>query len=116
MAILATRRRCEVTSLCAACVSPCSCQLLASMNSSSLASMGNLRISERYRCSPCSGDSASVSAVDAILVFEPLLASVLSEAFEHTLEAASWLPARSLYREPYNTLLGHWGGISTDAD
>src|SRR5215831_10724818 len=56
MAILATRRRWLVTSWWAASVSPCSCQLLASMNSWSLASIGNLRISDRYRLRPPSGD------------------------------------------------------------
>src|SRR3569833_893930 len=49
MAILATRRRCEGTSVCAAAGSSCCCQRLASMNSSSLVSIGNLRISVRYR-------------------------------------------------------------------
>src|SRR5215218_6804821 len=49
MAILATRRRWEVTSLWAARSSPCSFQLLASWSSSSGVSIGNLRISCRYR-------------------------------------------------------------------
>ena len=47
MAILATRRKWEVTSLCAASRSPCSFQRLASMNSSSGCSIGNWRISCR---------------------------------------------------------------------
>src|ERR1700751_724733 len=63
MAILATSRRWLVTSLCAASGSSCCCQRLASMNSSSFASMGNFRISERYRLRPPSGDiTASVFA------------------------------------------------------
>src|SRR3954469_17606303 len=56
MAILATRRRWLVTRRWAASGSSCSCQRLASMNSSSFASMGNLRISDRYRLRPPSGD------------------------------------------------------------
>src|SRR4051795_11929447 len=66
MAILATRRRCEVTSLWAASESPCSRQRLASMNSSLGSSIGNLRISSRYRDRPPSLASTG-SAADAIL-------------------------------------------------
>src|SRR5580704_18148313 len=49
IAILATRRRWLVTRRCAACGSSCSFQRLASMYSSSGSSIGNLRISCRYR-------------------------------------------------------------------
>src|SRR5919112_1556857 len=49
MAILATRRRWLVTSRCAASESSCSFQRFASMYSSSGSSIGNLRISWRYR-------------------------------------------------------------------
>src|SRR5215470_4498333 len=66
MAILATRRRWLVTRRWAASGSSCSCQRLASMNSSSLASIGNLRISDRYRLSPPSGD-ITASALAAML-------------------------------------------------
>jgi hypothetical protein len=49
MAIFATSRRCDVTSLCAASTSLWSRQRLESESSSSAESMGNLRISWRYR-------------------------------------------------------------------
>src|SRR5262249_30251279 len=57
-----------VTSWCAASGSWCSCQRLASMNSSSLASIGNLRISARYRLRPPSGD-ITASALAAAMVY-----------------------------------------------
>src|SRR6516162_7843028 len=47
MAILATRRKWLLTSLCAASWSPCSRQRLASMNSSCGSSIGTCRISSR---------------------------------------------------------------------
>ena len=75
MAILAASRRCEVTSLCAASRSPWSTHALASMNSSSGSSIGNFRISERYRLSPCSGDGAGrdayVFAILSVLIERP---------------------------------------------
>src|ERR1700733_9127474 len=49
MAIFATRRKCEVTSLCAASISSLSRQRFERDSSSSGDSMGNLRISWRYR-------------------------------------------------------------------
>src|SRR6185312_4892291 len=49
MAIFATRRRWEVTSLCAASISSWSRHRLESESSSSGDSIGNLRISWRYR-------------------------------------------------------------------
>src|SRR5712671_6158887 len=52
MAILATRRRWLVTSRCAASRSPCSRQRLASIYSSCGSSIGNRRISSRYRPRP----------------------------------------------------------------
>src|SRR5215467_13681744 len=52
MAILATRRRWLVTSLWAATRSPCSRQRLASIYSSCGSSIGNRRISSRYRDRP----------------------------------------------------------------
>src|SRR5438046_251614 len=66
MAILATRRRWLVTRRWAASGSSCSCQRLASMNSSSFASIGNLRISDRYRLRPPSGDITlrALAAID----------------------------------------------------
>src|SRR5215212_2007385 len=57
MAILATSRRWLVTRRCAASRSPCSRQLLASMYSSCGSSIGNRRISSRYRERP---DSAEI--------------------------------------------------------
>src|SRR5688572_9016527 len=65
MAMRVTRRRCEVTSLWAALLSACSCQRLASMNSSSGSSIGNLRISSRYRTSP--PESAAIVGSFAII-------------------------------------------------
>src|SRR3569623_169967 len=67
MAILATSRRWLVTSRCAASGSSCSCQRLASMNSSSLASIGNLRISDRYRLRPPSGDMTARALAAMVL-------------------------------------------------
>src|SRR5215475_11905587 len=52
MAILATKRKWLVTSLCAATRSPCSRQRLASIYSSCGSSIGNRRISSRYRDKP----------------------------------------------------------------
>src|SRR5829696_1521492 len=72
MAILATRRRCEVTSRCAASESPCSRQRLASMYSSLGSSIGNLRISSRYRDRPPSLASTGSAADAIILSFGPL--------------------------------------------
>src|SRR3954466_7976167 len=72
MAILATRRRWLVTRRWAASGSSCSCQRLASMNSSSFASMGNLRISDRYRLRPPSGDMTlrALAAIDSPLFLD----------------------------------------------
>src|ERR1051325_7311089 len=70
MAILAPRRRWLGTSRWAASGSWCSCQRLASMNSTSLASIGNLRISERYRLRPPSGD-ITASALAAAMELSP---------------------------------------------
>src|SRR5258706_352549 len=81
MAILATRRRWEVTRRWAAAGSSCSRQRLASMNSSSLASIGNLRISVRYRDRPPSGDITESAVAEAILVF-PLLGGVVGRAIK----------------------------------
>src|SRR5581483_8112419 len=67
MAILATRRKWLVTSLCAASRSLCSRQRLASMNSSCGSSIGNRLISSRYRESPVSPDKMGSAAVWAIL-------------------------------------------------
>src|SRR5689334_7444924 len=80
MAILATRRRWLVTSRCAASGSWCSCQRLASMNSSSLASIGNLRISDRYRLRPPSGD-ITASALAAMVLSPHFLSDVRADAF-----------------------------------
>src|SRR5437879_4704567 len=72
MAILATRRRWLVTRRWGAWGSSGSCQRLASMNSSSLASIGNLRISERYRLRPPSGDiTARALAAMVFIPFSP---------------------------------------------
>src|SRR5262245_48428533 len=73
MAILATRRRWLVTSLCAASRSSCSRQRLASMYSSCGSSIGNLRISERYRESPDSAVRIGSAAVRAIDVRPPFM-------------------------------------------
>src|ERR1700744_3945376 len=75
MAILATRRRWDVTSWWAALVSPCSRQALASMNSCCGSRSGNLRISDRYRLRLPSGDKADGRAgrlADAALMGIPL--------------------------------------------
>src|SRR5262249_11510236 len=74
MAILATSRKWLVTSLCAASRSPCSRQRLASMNSSCGSSIGNRRISSRYRVRPVSPDkmgSAAVWAMTAPSIYRP---------------------------------------------
>src|SRR6476660_7672264 len=74
MAIFATRRKCEVTRRWAASESSCSRQRLASMYSSCGWSMGNLRISSRYRDSPPS--AAIIGSAEAILFL--LLAPLVS--------------------------------------
>src|SRR6187455_2950654 len=66
MAILATRRRWLVTSLCAASRSPCSRQLLASMYSCCGSNIGNRRISSRYRDRPPSAVIIGIAAERAI--------------------------------------------------
>src|SRR4051794_8302471 len=73
MAILATRRKWEVTSLCAASRSPCSRQLLASMYSCCGSSIGNRRISSRYRDRPDSAVRIGSAAARAILAPSILL-------------------------------------------
>src|ERR1700722_13004227 len=63
MAILATRRKWLLMSRCAASLSPCSRQRLASLYSSCGSSMGNRRILLRYRVRPD-------SVTEAIFVLE----------------------------------------------
>src|SRR3954468_16314817 len=91
MAIFATRRRWLVTRRWAAAGASCSCQALASMNSSSLASIGNLRISDRYRLRPPSGD----------ITARALAAMVLSPQF---LDVRAGAPARKFPSAPLNLL------------
>src|SRR5262249_7143714 len=67
IAILATRRRWLVTSLCAASRSPCSRQLLASMYSSCGSNIGNRRISSKYRDRPVSADRIGKAAARAMV-------------------------------------------------
>src|SRR5258706_7893953 len=104
MAILATRRRWLVTSRCAASVSWCSCQRLASMNSSSLASIGNLRISDRYRLRPPSGD-ITASALAAMV--HPLTLHADARADAHR---CAWRTDRPLQLDRYGFAIavGRW--------
>src|SRR5215471_21551191 len=67
MAILATRRRWLVTRRCAASRSPCSRQLLASIYSSCGSSIGNRRISSKYRDRPVSADRIGKAAARAMV-------------------------------------------------
>src|SRR5689334_16084303 len=94
MAILATRRKWLVTSLCAALLSPCSRQRLASMNSSCGSSRGNLRISWRYRLRLPSGVRDDGRA--GRLAVAALIAAPLSYADSSDKRAFSTLVARLL--------------------
>src|SRR5215218_3868645 len=74
MAILATSRRWLVTSRCAASRSPCSRQLLASIYSSCGSSIGNRRISSRYRARPDSAvrtGKVAARAISALSTLKP---------------------------------------------
>src|SRR4029077_12239362 len=101
MAILATRRRWLVTSLCAEFSLPCSRQRFASMNSSCGSSIGNRLISSRYRVRPVSPDKMGNAGVWAMTAFLHVLAirgdyAVAWLDNEHAAPAA-----------PLNCVLGH---------
>src|SRR5579883_2853413 len=111
MAMRATRRKCEVTSFCAAAESPCSCQRFASMYSCCGSSMGKRRISSRYLARPplAATDGNELISLPSAAKRRRLWRTrscFLNERSHHTLQTTfthlnSWTVLSQSSQEPY---------------